>query len=110
MEYWAQHTVSPLDGRVGWTVVDDRYDEHVRAGEYLRVIRDGDGRSVGTARTMSRIPIIGGLFGAKSTNKARTELIIFLTPKVLYDTNSVLDATEEIKDSLTHLKKMMKDQ
>jgi len=51
MEYWAQHTVSPLDGRVGWTVVDDRYDEHVRAGEYLRVIRDGDGRSVGTART-----------------------------------------------------------
>ena len=51
MEYWAQHTVSPLDGRVGWTVVDDRYDEHVRAGEYLRVIRDGDGRSAGTART-----------------------------------------------------------
>ena len=51
MEYWAQHTVSPFDGRVGWTVVDDRYDEHVRAGEYLRVIRDGDGRSVGTART-----------------------------------------------------------
>ncbi len=33
MEYWAQHTVSPLDGRVGWTVVDDHYDEHVRAGE-----------------------------------------------------------------------------
>ena len=51
MEYWAQHAVSPLDGRVGWTVVDDRYDEHVRAGEYLREIRDGDGRSVGTPRT-----------------------------------------------------------
>lgn len=51
VEFWAQRTVSPLDGRVGWTVVGDRYDEHVRAGEYLRVLRDGEGRSVGTART-----------------------------------------------------------
>ena len=58
MEYGAQHTVSPLDGRVGWTVVDDRYDEHVRAGEYLRVIRDGDGRSVGTARTYACRPAL----------------------------------------------------
>ena len=51
VEFWAERTVSPLDGRVGWTVVDDRYDEHPRVGEYLRVLCDGEGRSVGTART-----------------------------------------------------------
>ena len=51
VEFWAERTVSPLDGRVGWTVVDDRYDEHPWVGEYLRVLRDGEGRSVGTART-----------------------------------------------------------
>lgn len=51
MEYWAQKTVSPLDGRLGWTVVDDRYVEHSRAGEYLRLLVDGEGRSTGTART-----------------------------------------------------------
>jgi len=51
MEFWAQRTVSPLDGREGWTVVDERYVEHARAGEWLRVLRDGEGRSVGTART-----------------------------------------------------------
>jgi len=51
MEYWAQRTVSPLDGQVGWTVVDDRYVEHERAAVYLRVLVDGEGRSVGTART-----------------------------------------------------------
>ena len=51
MEFWAQRTISPLDGRVGWTVVDDRYDEHARAGQYLQVLLDGEGRSVGTART-----------------------------------------------------------
>jgi site-specific recombinase XerD len=51
MEFWAQQTVSPMDGRVGWTVVDDRYVEHPRAAEYLRVLVDGEGRSIGTART-----------------------------------------------------------
>jgi integrase/recombinase XerD len=50
MEFWAQRTVSPLDGREGWTVVDDDYVEHVRAGEYLRGLVDRGG-SVGTART-----------------------------------------------------------
>jgi integrase/recombinase XerD len=34
-----------------WAVVDDRYVEHRQVGEYLQVIVDGQGRSVGTART-----------------------------------------------------------
>ena len=51
VEFWAQRTVSPLDRREGWTVVDDRYLEHQRTGEYLRVLIDGEGRSPGTART-----------------------------------------------------------
>jgi site-specific recombinase XerD len=49
MEFWAQRTISPVDGREGWTVVDDRYVEHRRAAEYLRALLDGEGRSVGTA-------------------------------------------------------------
>jgi integrase/recombinase XerD len=51
VEFWAQRTESPIDGREGWTVVDDAYVEHARAGEYLRLLLDGEGRSVGTART-----------------------------------------------------------
>lgn len=50
MEFWAQRTKSPTDGHEGWTVVDDRYVEHVRVGEYLRSVLDRGG-SVGTART-----------------------------------------------------------
>lgn len=50
MEFWAQKTVSPLDGRVGWTIVDDRYVEHEQAATWLRVTLDAQGRSVGTAR------------------------------------------------------------
>ena len=85
-------------------------------------VQDGDTIAVGGAiqeqRTTSttgvpwliHIPVIGGLFGSKSTNVARTELVVFITPKVLYDTNQLLDATEEIRDGLTHMKKMLKDQ
>lgn len=50
MEFWAERTVSPVDGRVGWTIVDDHYVEHDRAATWLRVLVDGQGRSVGTAR------------------------------------------------------------
>jgi len=50
MDYWAEQTVSPLDDRVGWTVVDDSYVEHERVATWLRVLLDAQGRSVGTAR------------------------------------------------------------
>jgi general secretion pathway protein D len=72
-------------------------------------IQDQSGSSSDGVPFLSRIPIIGGLFGAKASNKGRTELIVFLTPKVLYDTNQVLEATEEIKGGLDRLNKMMKD-
>jgi general secretion pathway protein D len=58
---------------------------------------------------LSRIPIVGPLFGAKSTSTQRTELIIFLTPRVIYDTNQIADATEEIKRNLKRVGKLMKD-
>jgi len=51
VEFWAQRTVSPVDARVGWTVVDDEYAEHERAATWLRVLLDAQGRSVGTAQT-----------------------------------------------------------
>jgi general secretion pathway protein D len=58
---------------------------------------------------LARIPLLGGLFGAKTGSHGRTELIIFLTPKVLYDTNQVMEATDEIKSGLDKLRKAIKD-
>ncbi|MGO9219565.1 MAG: tyrosine-type recombinase/integrase [Streptosporangiaceae bacterium] len=49
MEFWAQRTISPIDRREGWTVVDERYAEHARAGQWLRVLVEAEGRSRGTA-------------------------------------------------------------
>jgi general secretion pathway protein D len=58
---------------------------------------------------LSRIPFLGPLFGSRSTSTARTELIIFITPRVIYDSTQLLDATEELKTNLKRVGKLMKN-
>jgi general secretion pathway protein D len=57
---------------------------------------------------LHKIPILGGAFGGKSNSKQRTELVIFLTPRVIYDTNQMAEASEELKGQMRKLQKMMK--
>ena len=59
---------------------------------------------------LHRIPVLGAAFGSKSYNSSRTELIIFLTPRVIYDPSQILDATDEIKSNLKRIQKMMKNE
>ena len=56
---------------------------------------------------LHRIPISGAAFGAKSTSKGRTELVIFMTPRVIYDTNQVVEASDEVKSKLKKLRKIV---
>jgi general secretion pathway protein D len=83
-------------------------------------VQDGDTIAIGGAIQETKsdnitgvpflihIPVIGGLFGSRSKSVARTELICFITPKVLWDTNQLLDASDQIRDSLNHIKKDLK--
>jgi len=85
-------------------------------------VQDGDTIAIGgiinetTTDTSSgipfldRIPYLGAAFGNKSTSKKRTELIIFLTPRVIYDTNQISDATTELKEKMKSLRKVIRDQ
>jgi general secretion pathway protein D len=59
---------------------------------------------------LHRIPWVGAAFGNKTSNRQRTELIIFLTPRVIYDTTQMTDASEELKQKVRDLKKMIKDE
>jgi general secretion pathway protein D len=72
-------------------------------------IQESKTESSGGVPLLHRLPLIGAAFGAKSYNTSRTELIIFLTPRVIYDTTQILDATEEIKTNLKRVGKMMRD-
>lgn len=58
---------------------------------------------------LHRIPVIGALFGSRSYSKSRSELIIFMTPRVIYDSNQMSDATDELKGRLKTLKKDVKE-
>ena len=56
---------------------------------------------------LHRLPYVGSAFGRKTSSKDRTELIIFLTPRVIYDTAQMTDATDELKQKVRGLRKMM---
>lgn len=73
------------------------------------IIQESNSSSTVGIPVLHRIPILGGAFGNKSANKSRTELIIFLTPRVIYDTNMIADATEEVKNKVKGLRKLIKE-
>ncbi len=58
---------------------------------------------------LDRIPVVGAFFGSRSYSKERTELIIFLTPHVILDSNQLLDATDELKDQIKIMRKDIRE-
>lgn len=82
-------------------------------------VEDGDTVAIGGIITESttetstgipflhRLPYIGAAFGSKNSTTQRTELIIFLTPRVIYDTTQMADATEELKEKVRGLRKVI---
>lgn len=72
------------------------------------IIQESDGLTSSGIPVLHRIPILGAAFGDKSSTKARTELIVFLTPRVIYDTNQIAEATDELTGRLKRLKRSIK--
>jgi len=58
MDIWAQRTISPFDGREGWTVVDSRYVENARVVEYLRSVLDRGGSVESTGVVYDGAPFL----------------------------------------------------
>jgi general secretion pathway protein D len=55
-----------------------------------------------------RIPWIGWLFGNKSISKARSELIMFFTPHVIFDEAQLIEASDELKARVKMLKRTIR--
>ena len=84
-------------------------------------VQDGDTIAIGgmiqesTTTTVSGIPVldripgVGGFFGLRTYGKSRTELIMFLTPHVIFDSNQLQDASDELKDQIKALRKDVKE-
>lgn len=59
------------------------------------LISDGVTRGSSGLPGLSRIPVIGGLFGRQTSRTDRNEVIVLLTPKVVRNPQEVRDLTDE---------------
>jgi general secretion pathway protein D len=73
------------------------------------IIQETDQSSSGGIPVLHRLPVVGGAFGAKAVSKQRTELIIFMTPRVIYDTNQLVDASDELASRMRRLQRIRKE-
>jgi general secretion pathway protein D len=50
-----------------------------------------------------RIPVVGSLFGVKGRDSTRTELLVFLTPRVIRDSQDARDVSSELSSRMRSL-------
>ena len=56
---------------------------------------------------LSKIPLIGGLFGTQSFSRDRTELVLLITPTVVTNSDDARAVTDEIRKKLPALEKFL---
>jgi len=73
------------------------------------IISETRGDSSSGVPFLHRLPVVGAAFGGKSSNLSRTELVIFITPRVIYDTSEVAEASDELKSKMRRLQRMIQE-
>ncbi|MCX7603347.1 MAG: type II secretion system secretin GspD [Bryobacteraceae bacterium] len=72
------------------------------------IISESNSQTSGGIPFLHRIPGLGAAFGNKSFSRERTELLVFITPRVIYDTNGLTDATDELVQQMRRLQKIIR--
>jgi general secretion pathway protein D len=73
------------------------------------IIQETDISSSAGVPVLHRIPVLGAAFGAKSISKQRTEMVIFITPRIIYDTNQIVEASDQLKSGFKRLNRLARD-
>ncbi|MBM3734787.1 MAG: type II secretion system protein GspD [Acidobacteria bacterium] len=73
------------------------------------IINETNASSSAGIPVLHKLPVIGSAFGSRSYSKERTEMIIFMTPRVIYDTNQLTEASDELKGRLKRLSKYVQE-
>lgn len=90
----------PIATRKAQTVVT------VSSGETMvlaGLIQETNGSGSSGVPLLSKIPVLGGLFGTQSFTKKRTELVLLITPIVVTNADEARAATEELRRKLPAL-------
>ena len=75
----------------------------VQSGETVLLgglIKQRDGNTSAGLPGLSRIPIVGGLFGSKTRSTDRQELLVLITPRVIRDSTDARRITEDYRAKL----------
>jgi len=73
------------------------------------IINESDTYSTNGVPVLNRIPVLGGLFGNRSYSKERTELVVFMTPRVIYDTHEITEASDELRSNFKRLQRYLRE-
>lgn len=78
----------------------------VRSGETLvlgGLIRDNDTNGSNGVPLLHEVPLLGGLFGTKSRQATRTELLVIITPRVVRSDQDARDVSRELRERMRGL-------
>jgi len=84
----------PINTRSVQTIVNVQSGQTMVMGG---LIGETSGNSSKGLPLLSRIPIIGGLFGDQQLTKNRTELVMFITPRVVENENDLKNTIEDLR-------------
>ncbi|HFD17171.1 MAG TPA: hypothetical protein ENJ38_12825, partial [Rhodospirillales bacterium] len=76
---------------------------NVRSGQTVvlgGLIQDSDVRNKEKIPLLGDIPVLGELFGSTSNTAARTELLVFITPRVIRDAEDARAVSEELRSRM----------
>lgn len=68
------------------------------------LIQEGEERGRDRVPVLGDIPVLGNLFGATRTEQRRTELIVFITPRVMRNAEDARDISEELRARMRALR------
>jgi general secretion pathway protein D len=75
----------------------------IRSGDALvlgGLIRDNSTTGSSGIPVLSELPVVGGLFGSKTSNGQRTELLVIITPRVVRTDQDARDVSAEMRDRM----------
>ena len=85
----------------------------VRSGEALvlgGLIRDSVTDGSSGLPLLSRIPVLGALFGTQTRNGARTELLVVITPRVVRNSHDARDVSVEMRERMRGFRALVQEQ
>jgi general secretion pathway protein D len=56
---------------------------------------------------LSKIPVLGALFGSQNYLRKRTELVLIITPRIVSDSTQAREATLELRRKLPSLEGLL---